>query len=435
MRLFHKACTWLLLLSCCAVLAEETSLTYEETLELVLQRNPILRAETAAQSAASQLVEQAGAGPNPYVQLQFQTDGLDRVSQLGLAVGQRLELGGKRQARIRAAEAAERETQLASQLRFCRLRLETRQRFLRLLLAQEQERLAQVLLELTERHLGIAETRLKNGDVAGVEVLSLQSEKERRQAQLLLSRGERRQAAVALAELLADADAPLEPRVIGALEPETGELPGPEELWERLQEQNFALQKALAGSENKDALHLLEQANGVSDLSVQLGLYMQRDVFEANAFRPAGSVLRLEDTAPLVQLQLQIPLPLNDTNSGNIKAAKARHEQALAEIEILQHRLRSQVYGLHHSLQAQRLARKLISEQILPNAERTLETTETAYRLGFRSLVELLLARESYLKARQDLLQAAYDESMTLAALEAVVGCPLEGAPEGESDE
>lgn len=419
--LLWKGCVLFALLTV-ATGAQETPLTFEQIFEAVRLRSPALGAQRAATKVASARVQQASASPNPNLQLQTQADGFERVSLVGLAISQRIELGGKKEARVRAAEQAQVQAQWEERERLRALRLELREKFFRLLLAQEKERLAQDLLALTERHLEITKKRFESGDVARTNVRALEQEMARRQARQKVASGELARRLTSLKQHL-DSTQANHLKVSGKLG-WPSDIPDAELLLEKALSRS-RLGLASARSTTKKRLHELAQRQAVSDLTLQAGVLMQRDVFPAKAFRPAGQLSRLDDTGPILQLQLQIPLPIFDDNSGNIEAALAQHEQAVLEARALQEKMRGEIKGLHQLLSAQRQARLILDNQAVPEAKRTLETIEQAYKLGFRSQLDLLLTRENYLRTREEALQAVFDESMTLAALEASVGCPL----------
>ncbi len=420
--LLCQGCVLLLLISS-AVSAQNAPLTFDEVLDLAMRHSPVLGSEYASQRVADALVQQAGTSPNPILQFQSQTDGLERLSLIGLAVSQPIELGHKKSARIKAAESNQSVAFWELEVRRLALRQEIRERFLSVLLADAQMALAEEMFQTTLRHLEIARARLEAGDVSGLEVTALEVESDRRRAQKVLTVGVRDRAVAKLSEhLLVD-----ESTLSGGFTGDLGwpyllpELDSITELTGEVQQ----LQLARARTQTKLDLVGVERSRGVSDLTVQAGVFVQRDVFPGSSFSPRGVVSGLDDTGPLLQLQLQIPLPLNDTNAGNIAAAKARAEQSEYEFQVLQRKLQADLRGLYHTLTAQREARRLLEYEVLPNSRRALDTVERAYALGFRSQIDLLLAREAYLRSSDDALQSAFAESMTAAELEALLGKPL----------
>jgi len=413
-----KACA-LLLLFTSLVQAQPSPLTFEQVLERALQDHPVGHAQKASLRATEAMVQQAGAKPNPNIQLQTQTDGFERMSQLGLSVSQRLELGGKRSARVKLAEANHAENRLQAEVRLALFRFHLSESFLRLLLAQENRKLAQQSLELTDRHLRIAQTRFDTGDISGAELATLRVERERKLAQLELARAADAQAQADLGKFI---PAPtLSEGILGELGTKEA-LPPLQDLDSK---DSLALRLAKASLESKSAEVYLEKSLGVSDLTVQAGAFVQRTVFPGSSYVPSRVIGGLDDTGPLLQLQLQIPIPINDDRSGSIAAAKARKEQAEFELEALEMEVKANLEGLYRTLVGQQKARRLLQEQAEPAALKSLQAVEQAYELGFRSQLDLLLAKQSYLETRREILQAAFDESLTAAQLERLLGRPL----------
>ena len=417
MRAFlWKGCALLLLLSL-PISAQNSPLTFEQVVEMAMQRSPIMGAEQAAQRESEGLLLQAGFSPNPTLQFQSQSDVFDRLSWIGLAVSQPIELGHKKERRLRVAESDKEEA---------RWEMEVRRRALRRVLAQGRQRVAEDMAQTTGRHLVLAQGRLRAGDASGLEVQSLEIESERRQAAQVLAEGEARQTLASLGEHLFGPEDPLEQGITGELGwrhplPPLDQLAGETDL--------VSLRRAQALTQTRESQVSLAQSKGVSDLTVQAGVFMQRDYFPGSSFVPEGVVNKLDDSGPVLQLQLQIPLPINDDNSGNIAAAQARLERSRLEAEALERKVRAKIASFYHTLVAQQQARLLLEGSVLPASRQTLGTVEKAYALGFRSQVDLLLAREAYLQAADDALKAAFDESLTAADLEAILGRPLSADP------
>jgi cobalt-zinc-cadmium efflux system outer membrane protein len=404
-----------------ATAAQSAPLTFEQVVERVMQGSPIMGAQHASQRESEGLIQQAGASPNPTLQFQSQTDAFERLSLIGLAVYQPIELGHKRQSRLRVAESEKQEAYWETEVRRRTLRRELHERFARVLMAQTRQQIAEDMAQTTGRHLEIARGRWRAGDASGVEVQAIEIESQRRLAVKVLAEGELRKALASLGEHLFGPEQPLAQGVTGQLgwrHP----LPALEALGATDQASLQLAQARVQTGENKVTL---ERSKGVSDLTVQAGVFLQRDYFPGTSFQPEGVISKLDDSGPILQLQLQIPLPFNDDNSGNIAAAQARLERSRLETEALEHKLRAEIEGLYHTLTAQTKARELLETSVLPASKQTLETVEKAYALGFRSQVDLLLARETYLRAAEDTVQAAFAESLTLADLEAVLGHPL----------
>lgn len=398
--------------------AQEGPLTLEYVLSATRQDHPVERAQRSSLRATEALIQQADVKPNPAIQLQTQTDGLERVSQLGLSISQKFERGGKRGARVKLAQANHLENQLQSELRLAEFRYDISESFFKLLLAQKNEELARQSLEITERHLGIAQVRFERGDISGAELASLKVERERKLAALEIATASSESAKTDLRQYVPEFS--LDEGVSGELA--TSEAMAVEDLDLT---RSLALRLVGAGLKSREAEVDLEKTEAVSDITVQAGAFVQRTVFPGTSFQPSGILNGLDDTGPLLQLQIQIPIPLHDNRSGSIAAAKARQEQAEFEIQATELTVLAEAKSLIHLLSGQRRARTVLLEQAEPSARQSLQSVEEAYRLGFRSQLDLLLAKQTYLETRKSILETGYEECLTAARLERVLGRPL----------
>lgn len=404
----------------------EPALTMERVVSQALSSGPRASALALRTDVARGRLVQAGAFPNPRVGAELQTTGLNGLQWYGLTAAQELELGGKRAARVRAAEA---ELELADwQVADARrgLMLEVKSRFVTWLFASELEKLRRESVELSDRQLELARKRLELGDVAGVDVTWLGAERERRQAALELASG----AALAARESLSALTGPL-----GQAGPPAGRLgrEGPREALEELIVRALAerpdLLAAAAQTRSRACQVEVERSRAVSNLTLTGGLAYQDNSLGAEAFLPRGVVQGLEDRTWVISAGFEIPLPLNDTNQGNIEQSETLVRQAELEEEALRLEVRAQVAESYQRWQSARRARLRLTEEALPRARESLEIIERAYQLGNRSVLDLLLAQEAYLSLRLSQLEMARDEEQSLVALESALGQHLEDTP------
>jgi cobalt-zinc-cadmium efflux system outer membrane protein len=167
----------------------------------------------------------------------------------------------------------------------------------------------------------------------------------------------------------------------------------------------------------------LEQARGVSDLTLQTGL-----AYDRTYISPQNQNTGLTGIGqPVVSLAagLSIPLPLHDDNSGNIAAAQLRTQGAEAEREALLRQVRAQVESAYLAVVANQRTRRTLAQQTLPLTSQTLKILEDAYRVRARSLTEVLNSRRVYLEAARAELEAARQEELALIRLEAATASDL----------
>lgn len=399
--------------------AEE--LTLERTLELATSGNPAISVAAARTAAQRGGLRQAGVRPNPRVSLGGGLDEFTLLSSVEIGVSQTFELGGKRQARVDVAQSDLEATEVQQADTLRTLRLEVKEAFARVLAAQESERLQRELLEAARRQVAVAQARLDLGEAPGVDVVRLGVEVSRREAAAARAAGERLAALAGLGRLIG-----VVPDV--GLEGELGR-PLPLPTLEALQEQALAERPDLAAARLRilsgERGVRLQESQGVSDLTVRTGLAYERLVVDGDSFQPPGSVTRLDDPGLTALLQFEMPLPIFDTNEGNIERARALAEVGRAERLLLERAVASQVGQAYRRLEAARAARQTLREQALPQARRALDIVQEGFSLGVQTLADLVQARDAYLAVAVEENGAALAEELALSELEAAVGRDL----------
>ena len=138
------------------------------SLELALGANPELSAASRELEALDATITQAHVRPNPELSTLFEgTRPATRTTTLQL--NQPIELGGKRGARIEAAERGRDAASLELDAKRAEIRAAVRAAFFDVLVAQERLRLAQASVELAQRATAAAARRVTAGKVSPVE--------------------------------------------------------------------------------------------------------------------------------------------------------------------------------------------------------------------------------------------------------------------------
>ena len=152
-------------------LAPEPSgnLSLEAALAAALLRSPELAADAYEVRAREAALLQAGAFPNPTLELELEDfagggefRGVDGA-QTTLLIGQRIELGGKRAARIALASADRDLAAWDREVRRIDVLTRTASAFVDVLAAQERRRLAEEVLGLARAMQRVAALRLRAG--------------------------------------------------------------------------------------------------------------------------------------------------------------------------------------------------------------------------------------------------------------------------------
>lgn len=388
-------------------------LTIDHALELTILHNPELAASSNEVLAAGGHLLQAGALPNPELELvagEFAGSGIRKgygAAETSVRLSQPVDLGGKRGRRQRVAASESRLARWAYEATRLNVLTQTRRAFIDVLHAQEHLALAASLMSVAEElHKAVAE-KVKAGKVpfleqtkAGVEVANARIAWNRAGQEL---KSARRRLAAAWG-----GTAPVFDKAAGELPP-VSDIPPLEKLPPLL-----ANTPDVARWNDELALAAeslaLEKAARIPDIDISAG------------------VIRFEEDGTYAgTVGLSLPLPFFDRNTGGIIAAghlrtRAEHLQRAAGIRALTDL--AEAYGRLDTAHSEALAIKM---ELIPGAQLAFEAAHTGYREGKFSYLEVLDAQRTLGEARAryiDIL-AAYHKAA--ADVERLTRMPLGG--------
>ncbi|MEP3756960.1 MAG: TolC family protein [Alteripontixanthobacter sp.] len=360
--------------------------------------NPRIVGPRAESEAAQALVGQARLRPNPEVSLEVENiagsgafSGLS-ATEYTLAVGQRIELGGKRGARVAAAEAQAQLANLRTDLAGAELGFLVRERYVAAAAAASRVELARDVVDRNEELARIAGVLVEVGREPPLRALRAEATLAEARAELQAAEANSLAARTALASLWGEQDTPpLVPGAFPNIEPPAAVLASATSL---------PLQVARGQSATAAAEIDYERSLRIPDPVVSAGV---RRFEESN------------DSAFLVGVS--IPLPFWNRNQGNIaaaearlRAANAREVVALADFELTVTRARSQYLAAEARVET-------LSTTSLPQAEEALRLVRIGYRNGRFPLIEVLSAAEARDAIREALITAQEDRGQAAAEL------------------
>ncbi len=390
-------------------------LRLEAALAAALLRNPDLAADSYEVRAREAALLQAGARPNPTVSLEVEDfagsgefNGLDSA-QTTLLLGQLIELGGKRTARL---ELAASDRDLAAwdyEVRRIGVLVQTADEFVDLLAAQERLRLADEALELAKSMQRVVSLRLRAGiaspaepiraevqvDVAGVE-------REHTEHELATARQ-------ALAAMWGGEEPHFE-RAEGDLA-RLPSVPSAEEIATRLAK-SPSVARWQAEIARRDALRASARSDRIPDVTLFAG-----------PRRLSGP----EDTALVAGVS--IPLPLWDRKRGAVAEAEHRVAKVAAEARSARVRSAMDLATARIGLQASSEEAHLLRTRVLPGTERAVEALRRGFESGRFAQIEVLDAERARLDARDQYLRALVEGHHSAQQIERLTGVPLEVAP------
>lgn len=375
-------------------------LSLNEAIELAIAANPGLRSARQDIGIAEAAQIQAGLMPNP--ELALLREGMDKGTRTQtVQISQRLELGGKRAARVALAEGERRVAAQDLAITLADLRGNVTSAYFDALTAQERLDLAQASLQLAQKATQAATRRVAAGRISPVE----QSRSQVAEA------GVRLEVAQAVSELgLARqrlsaqwAATNVLQRPLEKAPAEAPPLPPLDTLRQQLEE-SPQLRRAHGVIEREQARVRLERAQRVPDVSVTLGNKRDDEIGRNQAV-----------------VGLSIPLPLFNRNQGGELAALRQVEKARSDFDGERIRITqalSEAYQRAELAQAEVVS---ITRDILPAAQGAYEASVTGFELGKFSFLDVIDAQRTLFQARAQYLRALSERYRSSADVERYV--------------
>ncbi|TXG95466.1 MAG: TolC family protein [Rhodocyclaceae bacterium] len=394
----------LLLVPLGAAAQNPVPLTLKEAESLWLEHSRELGLARAAVSGAAADVRTAGQLPNPDLSLNvlsispgsgFGAGGLkDKKMDSQLRIDQLIERGGKRDLRIKGAEARlaaagldldDTARQQLGVLRYA---------YYNLRLAQEKLAIARETAELYGKAAEAGRLRLKAGDLAPVDVSRLQIDKARADADARQAEADLDQARVALAYLI-------------GREGDGASLTAADN-WPSLEEQALeqtpldqrpdleAARKRLAAAEADRDL-----AKAKKNRDVTVGFQLERNLQNA----PTNSF----------GFGVSVPLFIWHEYEGDIARAESDLDVARQQFAQQQAMAVGQVAQARSALLAARDRYRRLESGLLADAERVAKAAELAYGKGAMGLMDLLDARRTLRQIQFEAASARADYAKALS--------------------
>jgi len=382
-----------------AASADAQTLTLAEALRRAEARSPTITAAEASLEAARARARQAGLRTNPELSVELENfagsgelSGF-RSTETTVSVNQRLDLGGRRGARMGAARAELAAAELRLAIARADLAQQVRERFARALAAQERVRLAEENEARARELARVAGLLVETGREPPLRALRARSAAAQAAAELDAARAAERAERTTLASLFGES-MPVD-GVSGPFAEPAPEAVDPERSLDvRLADAELGIAEAMVGQ---------ERANGRVDPSVGLGV---RHVRETGDVGLVGGVT--------------IPLQIFDRNQGNIdaaradvRAAEARRASALATVTV-------RAGNAAANVEAARARVAALEGAAIPEAAEALRLAERSYQIGRASLVELIDVQTAHTNAQAALVEAQLALALAIAELSRV---------------
>lgn len=359
--------------------------------------NPRLVGPREDARAAAAQVNQARLRPNPEISLEVENvagtgmfSGL-RASEYTLSAGLPLELGGKRRARIGAAQAELNVAELRGQLAQAELGQMVRERYVRAVASNARVGLAQNILDRNRELVRIASALVDAGREPPLRALRARAAFAEAEAELKAAQADALADRFALGALWSQEAPPQVPAEFPDIQPPHALLADYSGLDTRI---------ATAERMAAEARIAQERSLGIPDTTVSAGV---RRFEESN------------DQAFVVGVS--IPLPVRNRNQGNVAAAQARARAAGAREAVALADYRQSVAQARADYLAAEAKADTLEKESLPQAEEALRLAEIGYRNGKFPLIEVLSAADTRDSIRRTLIDAHEAQGRAAAKL------------------
>ncbi len=382
------------------------ALTLQRALALALTQNPQLAGFSYELRAAEARVLQANLLPNPEVDLAVedfggsrQANGFDRA-ETTVALGQLIELGGKRRARVQAARFDRALTAFDYEIQRREVFLETHQLFVEVLAGERRVAAQEELVGLTDEFLPAVQKRLKAGKASPIEETRFRLAVATAKIDLETAR---REVVAARYRLAAQwgASAPRFSCTAGDLD----RAPAVESLESLVRqiERNPRVARFAAEHGRRSAVLARERAAAVPDLRLRGGV-RQQEATDSTGFVAGFSV----------------PLPFFNRNQGAIRAAREILAKTDTDAAAALARVRNELTNAYQTLLTARTSLELLRSTVLPGARESVAGMNEGFQSGRYSYLEVLDAQRTLAGAEAQHLGALANYHKALAVIEAL---------------
>lgn len=378
-----------------------TPLTLQKAVALALEANLDLTVAQREIEAVEGQVIQGRVRPNPELAYSLEDQRTPTRTQ-SVQINLPIEPGGKRAARIAAAERGRDVAVEELNTRRVEIRAAVVAAFFETLAAQERAALAQASVDLAKRATDAVAKRVAAGKVSPVEETKARVAEAGVRVELAQAQSEQRNARARLASLLG-ANPPRFTLVSGNVE-ELPAVPSLDNVQQRLST-SPTLRRMQLEVERRRSLVDVERSKRIPDVTFSLGVK-----------RPT------ELQRNQLLFGVSVPLPLFDRNQGNLLEALKREDKARDELQALNIRVSTDVLQARERLESIRREVDVLQQDVLPGAKSAYDAATVGFENGKFNFLEVLDAQRTYFAAKSQYLKALAEAHRTAADIDRVLG-------------
>ncbi|MBI3940296.1 MAG: TolC family protein [Acidobacteria bacterium] len=419
-----SAIAFLLLSLTVSGLYAQQPLTLQQALEQAKNNNRLYQSHLQRVELLKGKFDQAGRRPNPQLESAVASTPSGEDHALSLLVVQKWERGGKRELRRQIAGGEVEQAQLQAD-DFARvLSAQIRLVFLEQLRLQKETSVLEAHMNRINRMIKLDEVRVREGEVPALNLAHLQVELMRTSIRKEDLENQRKLAQFRLNALIGGV-----PETENSLVDEEGEkgvLPSAEQATSYALKNRPDLKRLRIALQQSQHEIDMEEAVKKLDWNVGLGYQREHTTFGREDVIPRDLFRSLTDTDHVLQLKLQVPIPLWDNNAGNVAAAISQKKAREAELAYAESVVRAEILAtLQRYRQNQGLSETLY-KTLLPGLEADLQREEAAYELTGVGLGDWIRDQRNYSEGALQGVETDFELRKAVVELEGEVGGSLQ---------
>ncbi len=398
--------------------------TVEKLIELGGTRRADLLAARQRLAIAEGKLRQASLRPNPTLDTEFGSPrflGGEAETDLSVGVGQVFETSGKRPKRVAVAELE--LSQIRAEVTGIERQIAAaiRQSYTNAIAAARQSDVLEKLIAADEELVRVTEARLKEGDVAPLDLNLVRVESDLLKVQAIAAKSELETQLLNLQtltganiaesiKLAPQADRP--PRLDSGLT----------ELTAIALRERADLQAAKLGEQLGAARIDLAKSNATPNVAGSIRYSRNKQIID---FPPSLNTNPFPQTDNALTFGVSVELPIFNRNQGAIAQAFGEKIQATRQREFLEATIKRDVAVAYRKYKAAAESLVLYSTQILPRSEANLNTVRAAYGLGEFSVFEVVNEQRRLTENVTGYNQSLRDYYNALTELETALGTTI----------
>lgn len=401
---------------------DSSGVSIEQLIEKGLQQRADLQAARQKLEVAKGRLTQAGLRPNPTLESEYGTPrfvGGESEYDFAIGISQVFETNGKRKKRIAVAELE--LTQARSEIAALERRFaaEVRALYVRTVSAGKQLDTLEQLIAANEEVLRITNERLKEGDVAPLDLNLLRVETEKLKVQMLRVKADLESGIISLRAL-----AGIEQTENLRIAPLSEKPPRLDlsliDVTELALRERADLQVAKINEDIGTAKIKLAQAQSKPNIEGIVKFSRNKSVFDLP--ESLGDNLVVRDRSSELTFGVKIDLPFFNRNQGELAITTAEKIQAQRQREALEAEIKRDVALAFRSYRAAAESLIIYSTQILPRSQDNLRSVRAAYQLGEFSTFDVINEQRRLIESETGYNEALRDYYAALAELEKAIG-------------